>query len=152
MNVYYFFSRLISPVVTALFYLYSLLTSTPRARLLLQNEDGEILLLQTWPGTGTWSLPGGGVEHGEQPEAAAARELLEETGIDLPAKEMKPCLTFYSQGHQELVYSATAPKSHLPAVPPNRWEIRHMAWFSLDSLPKVTPAVRRIVAEVAVRS
>lgn len=30
---------------------------------------------------GTWWLPGGGVEHGENPEAAVLREVAEETGL-----------------------------------------------------------------------
>lgn len=32
---------------------------------------------------GTWSLPGGGVDHGEHPEQTVVREFLEETGLDV---------------------------------------------------------------------
>lgn len=32
---------------------------------------------------GTYSLPSGGIEHGETPEAAFAREVAEETGLDI---------------------------------------------------------------------
>ena len=47
------------------------------------DEDGRILLvrlndLTTRPGA--WTLPGGGIEFGEHPDAAVLRELEEETG------------------------------------------------------------------------
>ncbi|MGH3495865.1 MAG: NUDIX hydrolase [Nocardioidaceae bacterium] len=32
---------------------------------------------------GAWTLPGGGVDHGESPAAAVRRELAEETGLDV---------------------------------------------------------------------
>ncbi len=46
-------------------------------------RGGEILLIQRATGgyTGLWSLPGGHVEPGERAAEAAAREVLEETGI-----------------------------------------------------------------------
>jgi 8-oxo-dGTP diphosphatase len=45
--------------------------------------DGRVLLVKRAhaPLAGTWSLPGGAVELGETAQAAAAREILEETGL-----------------------------------------------------------------------
>ncbi|WP_218028338.1 NUDIX domain-containing protein [Nocardia yamanashiensis] len=48
------------------------------------ERDGAILLIRRAPGvflSGRWELPGGGVEPGELPEAAAIREVSEETGL-----------------------------------------------------------------------
>jgi 8-oxo-dGTP diphosphatase len=47
------------------------------------DPDGRILLTRIaegYPGAGLWHLPGGGTDHGEQPEPALTRELFEETG------------------------------------------------------------------------
>ncbi len=46
--------------------------------------DGRVLLARAGARSdipGTWSLPGGGVDHGEHPEAAVVREVREETGL-----------------------------------------------------------------------
>lgn len=54
------------------------------ARVLVIGASGRILLLRARePRTGHafWVAPGGGVDEGESVEAAAVRELLEETGI-----------------------------------------------------------------------
>lgn len=47
-------------------------------------EDGRVLLAHYVPPNGTtrWTLPGGGVEHGEDPFDAVVREVAEETGCD----------------------------------------------------------------------
>jgi 8-oxo-dGTP pyrophosphatase MutT (NUDIX family) len=63
--------------------------ATPRlvARVLVIDPRDRVLLLhfRIWNGPEVWIPAGGGLEAGETPEAAATRELLEETGIALDA-------------------------------------------------------------------
>jgi 8-oxo-dGTP diphosphatase len=49
----------------------------------IRDDEGRLLMVQRGhePARGTWSLPGGRVESGETLEQAAAREVLEETGL-----------------------------------------------------------------------
>src|SRR5689334_14750892 len=51
---------------------------------IITNQDGKVLLLDHFlrPGPG-WGIPGGFIEHGEQPDAAIRREIREETGLEL---------------------------------------------------------------------
>jgi 8-oxo-dGTP pyrophosphatase MutT (NUDIX family) len=47
-------------------------------------EDREVLLTRMSSRTriqGRWTLPGGGLDHGEEPRAAVRREVYEETGL-----------------------------------------------------------------------
>ena len=50
------------------------------------SKDGKVLLGKSIKGgvyEGSYSVPGGGIEDGETKEQALAREILEETGIDI---------------------------------------------------------------------
>lgn len=57
-----------------------------------EAADGPEVLLTRISGrgfhTGSWTLPGGGVHHGEPPRAALLRELREECGVDGSAGEL----------------------------------------------------------------
>jgi 8-oxo-dGTP diphosphatase len=59
----------------------------------LIRPDGAILVQQRAPGRsmeGLWEFPGGKVEDGETPEAALARELAEELGTTVDARDLTP--------------------------------------------------------------
>ena len=60
----------------------------------LVDRDGRVLLQRRPPGramAGLWEFPGGKLEPGETPEAALARELVEELGIAVATGAMRPC-------------------------------------------------------------
>jgi len=62
-------------------------------RVALKNDKNQFLLMLThWdPGSGLpprWVTPGGGIDDGETPAAAAVRELFEETGLTIAESDL----------------------------------------------------------------
>lgn len=61
---------------------------------LIKNEAGKVLVLKE--NQNTWSLPGGGLDHDEDPKVGILRELKEELGIENPrVREVGVVKTFY---------------------------------------------------------
>ena len=56
--------------------------------IVVRSDDGEVLAFERADQPGQWQLPQGGLEPGESPEAAAWRELGEETGLGPDAVEL----------------------------------------------------------------
>lgn len=72
--------------------------------------DGGIVLIQRAiePGYGKWTFPGGFVERGERAEAAAEREALEESGIEIEVTDIVGLYTYEGQIPAIAVFAAEA--------------------------------------------
>ena len=91
------------------------------------TRNNSVLLVQ---GTsGKFVMPGGGIDLGEQPAAAAVRELREEIGLE--AEKVEPLFVWDSAIHRHHVYRVTA--SGDVAMGPEITEFRW--WDGRECLP-----------------
>lgn len=106
-------------------------------------RNNKIVLVRHWYAPGVWTLPGGGVEPYESVEAAAIREVREETGYTI--KRIDGELGTYEgiNSHDIVrVVIASDYEGGLKVVPDR--EIMKRGIFDLDKLPETTsPANRR---------
>ncbi len=98
-------------------------------------RNGEVLFIcrGNEPGYGLWSLPGGYVDRGEVVEEAAAREVLEETGLQV---EVGTLLGVFSEPGRPVilvVYEAEERGGILAAGS----EALDLGFFSPDALPPI---------------
>jgi len=105
-----------------------------RARVIVQNEQDEVLLVKDWIGGLKWELPGGGVGRHESPSCAAQRELFEELHITLFSEKFEYVATV-KHSYEAFVYKVRIQKTDVSREHRNKWEIVDAQWFSLDKLP-----------------
>ena len=72
------------------------------------EREGKVLMIRraVQPGIGLWSVPGGYVDRGEVVEEAAAREVLEETGLEVEVEHLVGL--FSERGHPVIVAAFAA--------------------------------------------
>ena len=119
---------------------------TVTAGALIFNDRGHVLLLKHRFRAGSgWGLPGGFLEHGEQPLEALKRELREEIGLEVEAAEIFASRSFNKPRQVEILFLCRANGD----VKPQAMEVERAEWFSVESLPDGLPRDQRVLVERA---
>lgn len=120
------------------------------------DENGNVLMIsRLWePFEGHWAIPGGHVENGEDLEAAARREFLEETTISLDGYTLTLVGEYDAPGRDPRgPYVSTAYVVQLPGQPTAKAadDAKDARWFAPDALQDpATPVAfdhRQVVAD-----
>jgi 8-oxo-dGTP diphosphatase len=132
----------------------------PRKRMgagvLLRDERGRVLLVEpTYKPH--WEVPGGCVEAGESPRAAAARELREELGLGVPVGRLVvtdwvPARDGRTEGLMLIFDGGVLPAEETSAIRVPAEELRGWAWCTeAEAGERLLPLLARRVA-AAVRA
>lgn len=102
------------------------------------------ILLQKWADFHIWALPGGRVEPGETPEAAAVREAFEETGLHVRLE--RKVGTYWKPEQDDLVTVFTAQVIGGEIVRRSA-ETLDVRWFDREQLPWMVGTMKRYIAD-----
>lgn len=123
------------------------MTSRLTVSVVVPDGAGRVLLVRfgrrPWSAEPTWTLPGGKVEPDEPADAAAARELREETGLVCAAEDLRLVHTVHvgrglDGAGQFLLLAFEARAGRWAGVPVNAEPEKHLAveWAAVDALPE----------------
>lgn len=96
-----------------------------------------LLITRRLPGTvyaGYWEFPGGKIEPGETPEAAATREVAEELGVRLVPETVIPHVV-HTYEHAVVELHTVVGTLHPGSPPPANLAVEAHAWRTLNELP-----------------
>lgn len=120
-------------------------------------REGERFLLARHAHSGLWSLIGGGIEPGEEPATALAREVLEETGAEvrvggiIGAYGGPPMMVEYPNGDRVGYVTVAYECELLSPAAADMDELLELGWFERGAIAKLPRRewIDRVVADVS---
>ena len=110
-----------------------------------RDGAGRVLLVRHSYGSGLWCFPGGGINRGEEPQAAAHREFAEELGCAISQVQAIGVLEEDYHGTRNVAHVFTGLVAGDPR--PDRREIVEARFFARDALPQpIAASVTRRLA------
>lgn len=121
---------------------------TLKARLILYHKGKILLLRQTKPNGGNYTLVGGNIERREYAMEALIRESYEEAGIIIREKDLTlvHVMQKHKRGEQRMIlyFKAKKWKGEISSKEPHKFV--DAEWFSLEDLPRnMTATVKQVL-------
>jgi len=139
--------RALLPIAHAVRHWWRMFAKAPLTgcHVVIEEGSGAILLLRHSYGPKVWALPGGGVEKGEDPMAAARREMAEELDLTLGPLECAGTLEDIVSGSAHIVHVFGAVADQSPR--PDQREVVEAKFFDFGVLPQnISPRTSQCLA------
>jgi ADP-ribose pyrophosphatase YjhB (NUDIX family) len=111
------------------------------AHVLCTDERGRILVVRTTYLGPEWMLPGGRVERGETPHAAAGRETREETGLTVRVERLV-LIDAHRARDVSFVFEGSVEGGELE---PQFGEIAEAGWVPREEIATMSPRLHRLL-------
>lgn len=110
------------------------------AKVIVKSADGKILLVKP-SYKPTWQLPGGGVDAGESPTAAAVREVNEEIGVKCHEADLRLIDTIFRPQQDILIvlYELKNSWEENPELKGQEDELEAFEWVATDNVATRLP-------------
>jgi len=120
----------------------------PTVDVIVERGDGRVLLVERRNEPRGWALPGGFVDYGESTEAAARREVLEETGVQVLLTDLLGVYSAPDRDPRHHTLTVVYVGRSRDAVRPGD-DAAGVGEFTLDALPPLAFDHARILRDYA---